>query len=258
MRKASIYVRVSTEEQAEKGFSINSQIMDLTEYARKNNMEIVSIFKDEGVSGSKFEKRPGLQEMLKSAEKGEFDVLLIYSYSRLGRDNYETEGIVRRLMKKGIEVISLKEQYGQDPVGVLIRQIIGAVNEFERSQIVQRLKDVMKNKAKAGFTQNRPPLGYKMVNKELIIDKEKKDVVIKIFNMRKNNYSLRQIARETGLTGSGVLKILRNRFYMGYVKFGNDFFKGKHEPIIDEETFYAVNKRSKFKDKEDNKTESNK
>ncbi len=243
MRKAAIYVRVSTEEQAKEGFSINSQIMDLEEYAKKNNMQVFKVFKDEGISGSKFEKRQGLQDMLKSANNKEFDVLLIYSYSRLGRDNYETEGIVRQLMKLGIEVISLKEQYGQDPVGVLIRQIIGAVNEFERQQIIQRLKDVMKNKAKVGFTQNRPPLGYKMVNKRVVVDDEKKDLVVKIFKMRRNGASLRQIAKETGLTAPGVMKILKNRFYLGYVKFNHQYFKGKHEAIIDEELFNSVNSK---------------
>jgi site-specific DNA recombinase len=82
MRRAALYVRVSTEEQAKEGFSINSQVMDLTEYSTKNNMAVVKVFKDEGISGSKFESRPGLQEMLEEADKKGFDVLLIYSYSR--------------------------------------------------------------------------------------------------------------------------------------------------------------------------------
>ncbi len=245
MKRGAIYVRVSTEEQAKEGFSINSQIMDLKDYAKNNNIEIVKIFKDEGVSGAKFDKREGLQAMIKSADKGEFDVLLIYSYSRLGRDNYETEGIVRHLLKLKIDVISLKEQYGQDPVGVLIRQIIGAINEFERNQIVERLFDVMKNKAKAGFTQNRPPLGYKMFDKMIIVDEVGKEKVSRIFNMRKEGYSLKKIAEEVGLTRAGVLKILKNRFYLGYVKFKGQEFKGRHEPIISEELFYAVNKNNK-------------
>ena len=244
MKKGAVYVRVSTEEQAKAGFSINSQIMDLKEYAEKNGIEVVKVFKDEGVSGTKFDNRKGLQEMLKSADKKEFDVLLIYSYSRLGRDNYETEGIVRNLLKKGIDIISLKEQYGQDPMGVLIRQIIGAINEFERNQIVERLYDVMKNKAKAGFTQNRPPLGYKMFDKMVIIDEAGKEKVLRIFNMRKHGDSLRKIADEVGMTRAGVLKILRNRFYLGYVKFDSKEFKGQHEPIISEELFYAVNKKN--------------
>ena len=244
MKFGVIYVRVSTEEQAKEGFSINSQIMDLQEYAKENGIEIKHIFKDEGISGSKFDKRPGLQEMLKSADKKDFDVLLIYSYSRLGRDNYETEGIVRRLLKLNINIISLKEQYGQDPVGVLIRQIIGAVNEFERNQIVQRLVDVMKNKAKAGFTQNRPPLGYKMFDKMIIVDPIGKEKVLRIFNMRKEGYSLKKIADEVGLTRAGVLKVLRNKFYLGYVKFKGQEFKGQHEPIISEELFYKVNKQN--------------
>ena len=244
MKYGVIYVRVSTEEQAKEGFSINSQIMDLQEYAKENGIEIKHTFKDEGISGSKFDKRPGLQEMLKSADKKEFDVLLIYSYSRLGRDNYETEGIVRHLLKLNINIISLKEQYGQDPVGVLIRQIIGAVNEFERNQIVQRLVDVMKNKAKTGFTQNRPPLGYKMFDKMIVVDPIGKEKVLRIFNMRKEGYSLKKIADEVGLTRAGILKILKNRFYLGYVKFKNQEFKGQHEPIISEELFYSINKKS--------------
>ncbi|MGB9748814.1 MAG: recombinase family protein [Candidatus Woesearchaeota archaeon] len=243
MRRAALYVRVSTEEQAKEGFSINSQVMDLTEYATKNNMAVTKIFKDEGISGSKFESRPGLQEMLDEAEKKGFDVLLIYSYSRLGRDNYETEGIVRRLMKLGIEVISLKEQYGQDPVGVLIRQIIGAVNEFERKQIVERLKDVMNNKAKSGYTQNRPPLGYKIINKETVVDEEKKQIVIDIFKMRAEGKSLREISKIVGISHVGIKKMLKNKFYLGFVMFNNTYYKGKHPAIIDEELFNAANSK---------------
>jgi site-specific DNA recombinase len=147
-------------------------------------------------------------------------------------------------MKLGIEVISLKEQYGQDPVGVLIRQIIGAVNEFERKQIVERLKDVMNNKAKSGYTQNRPPLGYKIVNKETVVDEEKKQVIVDIFKMRAEGKSLREISKITGISHVGIKKILKNKFYLGYVMFNKTYYKGKHSPIIDEELFNAANSKA--------------
>ena len=62
--------------------------------------------------------------------------------------------------------------------------------------------------------------------------------------MRKQGFSLRKIADEVGMTRAGVLKVLRNRFYLGYVKFDGKEFKGQHEPIISEELFYAVNKKN--------------
>ncbi|MDP4121019.1 MAG: recombinase family protein, partial [Bacillota bacterium] len=83
--KAALYVRVSTMEQAEEGFSIPAQIKQLQEYCKKNNVEIFTVYADEGISGQK-ENRPAFQKMIKDAEKGLFNIILVHKYDRFARN----------------------------------------------------------------------------------------------------------------------------------------------------------------------------
>ena len=103
MKYGAIYVRVSTDEQAKEGYSIEAQIKAIKEYARKNNIytDETYIFKDEGISGRKAEKRPAFMEMIKIAKTKpkKFDVILVHKFDRFSR-NREDSIVYKSLLRK--------------------------------------------------------------------------------------------------------------------------------------------------------------
>ena len=87
--RAALYIRVSTEEQAEHGYSLDAQKKRLIEYCNQKNYEIYKLYADEGISGASIEKRVSLIEMIKDAEQKKFDVVVVYKTDRLGRSTID-------------------------------------------------------------------------------------------------------------------------------------------------------------------------
>ena len=98
IERVAAYIRVSSQEQKMHGFSLDAQIMKLTQYAEKNHMRIVEWYKDEGVSGRKLiRKRPELQRMIQDAEKGEFDRIIFITLDRFFRSTAEYHEAMKRI-----------------------------------------------------------------------------------------------------------------------------------------------------------------
>ena len=99
----------------------------------------------------------------------------------------------------------------------------------------------MERKAKEGGFVNRAPKGYDLVNKQLVINLSEAEQVKTIFKTYlESNISLTQLAKNFGLTTAGIIKLLKNKTYIGKVKFGDQESKGNQEPIIDEPLFLSV------------------
>jgi DNA invertase Pin-like site-specific DNA recombinase len=132
--RCAIYARVSTTEQ-----TVENQLLELRQYASARGWTIVSEWTDVGVSGSK-DRRPGLDEMIAAAKRRKFDVLLFWKLDRLGRSLRHLILLCDELQAVGVGFVSLGE--GLDattPAGKLQFQIIGAIAEFERSRIQERV-----------------------------------------------------------------------------------------------------------------------
>ena len=136
MKKGAIYVRVSSEEQARDGYSIDAQIKALKDYALKNDIFIEEqyIYKDEGISGRKAEKRPAFMEMIKTAKSKpkKFDVILVHKFDRFSR-NREDSIVYKSLLKKecGINVISITEHLDpDDKMSIILEAFLEAMAEY--------------------------------------------------------------------------------------------------------------------------------
>ena len=136
MKKGAIYVRVSSEEQARDGYSIDAQIKALKDYAIKNDifLEEQYIYKDEGISGRKAEKRPAFMEMIKTAKSKpkKFDVILVHKFDRFSR-NREDSIVYKSLLKKecGINVISITEHLDpDDKMSIILEAFLEAMAEY--------------------------------------------------------------------------------------------------------------------------------
>ena len=146
MKKVIGYIRVSTEYQKLKENSINNQIQSINKYCDNDDMCLIDIFEDNGVSGMNSD-RSGLNQLFDKVKKDNIDIVIVYSLSRLGRKLKDVIGFVEMLDKHNVQFISLKENFNNnDIVGKLMFNILGSINEFEVNILSQRISDVKQYK----------------------------------------------------------------------------------------------------------------
>ena len=145
MKKIIGYVRVSSIMQLEEGNSIEMQRDYIKEYCKRNNMDLVEIYEDKGISGLKG-NREGLNNLFTSIENKECEGVVVYSLSRLGRKLKNVVDWIDLLNKKNIEFYSIKENFNINEIyGKLMLNIMGSLNEFEVNIMSERIKDVKRN-----------------------------------------------------------------------------------------------------------------
>ena len=153
MKKAAIYARVSTPDQ-----HLEAQLYDLRDLAAKRDYTVIREFEDRGVSGSK-SKRAGLDAMLSSARRREFDVLLVAAFDRIARSTKNFLEIVDELNELGIEFVSAREAIDTSgPMGRMFITLVGSIAELERSLITERIRAGMRRARLEGQRLGRAPL----------------------------------------------------------------------------------------------------
>ena len=163
MKNAFAYLRVSGNGQV-KGDGFTRQLLAIQEYAKANDIRITKIFREEGVSGTKdLEDRPALGEMLEALHGNGTKFVLIEKLDRLARDLMIQETIIGDLNKHGFGLISvtepdlLKDDYSRK----FMRQVFGAIAEYEKAMIVAKLRGARnRKKAKTGRCEGRKPYGH--------------------------------------------------------------------------------------------------
>jgi DNA invertase Pin-like site-specific DNA recombinase len=155
MKKAAIYVRVSTDKQ-----TVENQLRELRQIAERRGWSVVQEYHDAGISGSKGrEARPGLDEMLKDAQRRRFDVVMAWAIDRLGRSLIDLLGTIQTLEACGVDLYLDQQAIDTTtPAGKLMFQITGAFAEFERSMIRQRVRAGLKRAVARGSTLGRPKI----------------------------------------------------------------------------------------------------
>lgn len=270
MNIAAVYIRVSTDSQTE--YSPDAQLKAIKEYAKKNNFEIDPkyIFKDEGISGRKAEKRPAFMQMIATAKtkpKSPFKAILIHKFDRFAR-NREDSIVYKSLLKRecSVDVISITEDFGDDKFSVILEAMLEAMAEYYSLNLSDEVLKGMTEKANRGEVQAKAPFGYINNEKTFVIDQEKAKIVKMIFNDYENGIGFQNIAKKLNnmniKTNRGnkwevrtIEYILRNPVYKGYVlwtpgaknswKITNRLDKGIYkksnfEPIIDESRFDKI------------------
>ncbi len=235
---AAIYIRVSTQDQAQHGFSLDAQEDSLQNYAKALGYEIFKIYRDEGKSAKDL-NRPEMINLLRDAEERKFQAIFIYKLDRFSRSLKDLILTIDRLKEWRIDFISMQDKIETASAsGKLMFQIIGAFAEFERNIIGDRTTFGMQKKAKDGGFITKAPKGYKMVNKKLVPHTEQAEEVKQIFQEFINSeISLTKLAKKYGMTTAGIKKLLKNTTYLGKVKFAKQESEGQHEPIIDKQLF---------------------
>jgi DNA invertase Pin-like site-specific DNA recombinase len=152
-KRAAIYVRVSTDKQ-----TIENQLRELHQIAKRRGWEVVQEYRDAGISGSKGrEARPGLDEMLNDAQRRRFDVVMAWAIDRLGRSLVDLLGTIQTLEHCGVDLYLDQQAIDTTtPAGRLMFQVTGAFAEFERSMIKQRINAGLKRAVEQGKQLGRP------------------------------------------------------------------------------------------------------
>jgi site-specific DNA recombinase len=180
MTTAAIYLRVSTNRQAEHDLSIPDQRRQAEKFCQARGWSIISEFVEAGASATTAD-RPQFQRMMDAVTSGraDFDTIVVHSFSRFFRDHFELEFSIRRMAKHGVKLVSLTQDIGDDPSHVMIRQIMSLFDEYQSKENAKHTLRAMKENALQGFWNgSRPPLGFRVIDAEQRGQKTKKRLEI--------------------------------------------------------------------------------
>ncbi|QOS98912.1 recombinase family protein [Brevibacterium sp. JNUCC-42] len=253
------YVRVSTQGQVKEGYSLSYQIEEIQRYCADNNLELLDIYKDEGVSGAKVDEneltieREGLQEMLSEFKWRDVKYIIVLSTSRLWRSDMVKVLIQRELRRFKVDVKAVEQPsysiFTSDPNDFLVNGMMELLDQYQRLEIALKLGRGRKKKAQqGGYAGGRAAYGYnsKRGQKSIEINLEEATAILRVFELRElfPNWSLSELAYQLNYDGFKtkqgsrftkvqVKRILdREDFYRGIYCYGNIEAQGCHTPII--------------------------
>lgn len=260
-KRCFIYIRVSTREQAEEGYSIGEQQERLIKYAEAMGWTIVKIYIDPGHSGATLE-RPGLEEMIDHIQ--EADVVLVDKLDRLSRSLFDTLFLIKKVFTPaGVAFVSKNEAFDtSSSFGMAMVSILAVFAELERERIKERMADGRAGRAKEGKWHGTVPIGYDYdattgyltINEyeamqlreaaELTIQRVPIRDIIRLFDVKGYRTKYGPWWAET------LGKALRRRVYLGEVYYKGEYYESQHPAIFDQETFDAVQAVLQERDRE--------
>ncbi len=243
----ALYLRVSTDTQAQEGYGLDVQYDQLKKYCLAYEIENPVVFVDDGYTGMN-ELRPAFQKLLELMRRRRIKFVMTYTLDRIAR----LQMPILRFLKEdcvlaNCDFLAVKDNIdsrNKQTYNILI-SILSMFAELDHDAIVAKLYQGRRQRAMDGFWKGGgiPPFGYtysKEVNN--LIPDDRAPLVKKIFEMYNSlNYTPRQIAQAIGLSSDVmVFGVLKNRTYLGEITFRGEQFPGKQHPLIDEETFYRA------------------
>ncbi len=149
--RAALYLRVSTARQAEHDVSIPDQKRQGEAYCASRGYELVETFIEAGASATN-DRRPEFQRMIEAgtSKPARFDIVVVHSFSRFFRDHFELEFYVRKLAKNGVKLVSITQEMGDDPMHVMMRQIMALFDEYQSKENAKHVLRAMNENARQG------------------------------------------------------------------------------------------------------------
>lgn len=241
MPKVAIYVRVSTDHQAEEGFSLDAQLHRVKAYVRSKGWEVFGEYIEKGQSARTID-RPEYLRMMEESEG--WDILAIWKLDRIHRDSLNFTKMIKALNKADKGFVSVYENFDSTTIyGKFAMDVIMRLAQLESERLGERVLEGMTQKAKEGGHLGSAPFGYRFNDDGELELSEDSDVVRSMFIMRFKGETFEGIAYHFNLNGVKTLKgkawdkrkvskIIHNPIYAGYVRFNGNTYKGKHKPIV--------------------------
>lgn len=270
--KAVVYCRVSSKMQLD-GSSLTIQYESCTRFIKSKNWTLIKTYTDEAISGARAD-RPAFQQMLKDAEAGYFDVIVVYALDRFSRSLTLLMLTMRDMQNCGILIASATEPFDFSTItGKLMMAILGALAEWFLGQLGLRVSGGLYERAKAGHYIGRLAFGYSAYYKKdggdglAFPDDNALGVKLAFEEYATGLYSDNDIAnllnnfgyRPTGRNGNHanefwtkdtIRELLQLRFYYGIVTCRGEEFEGVHEPVITKALFDECQEVRKKRGKE--------
>ena len=253
-RRAAIYVRVSTMEQAQ-GFSTKAQERICREYVvrQKPKWMVTQVFRDEGFSG-KNDKRPAFQSMVQAVEDGRVNAIVCHHLDRFSRNLHDIMVYFKMLEDQRVYLSFAEEQFDfSTPEGRMHFNILAVFADWYLKNLSRETKKGKSSVVLTGRQNNQLPFGYtKTEDKVIQIVSDEAEVIRETFeNYATGNYTDSQLANNLNNKGfttrrgrrwakESVRVMLHLDFYYGVVKYQDDLYQGKHEAIISKDIFDQV------------------
>src|ERR1700675_2416786 len=145
--RAALYLRVSTARQAEHDASIPDQKRQGEAYCQSRGCQLVDTYVEPGASATN-DRRPEFQRMIEAGttKPAAFDIVIVHSFSRFFRDHFELEFYVRKLAKNGVKLVSITQEMGDDPMHVMMRQIMALFDEYQSKETAKNFHGALRQK----------------------------------------------------------------------------------------------------------------
>lgn len=225
-KRVAVYARYSSENQRDE--SIEGQLRAIEPYCKQRNYQITECYIDRAKSATT-DKRPEFQRMIKDAEEGLFEYVLVHKLDRFSRDKYDSIRYKQKLKNNGIKVISVLENLDDSPESVILESVIEGMAEYYSKNLSREVKKgLCENAHKCKHTGGLPPLGYDVdpISKKYLLNEEEAEVVKMIYQMYLEDWTSGNIIKKlnelgyrtkkkTEWTKNSLISILRNEKYVG-------------------------------------------
>lgn len=251
--RIALYPRVSTQEQALNGHSIDEQIERMNKYCEAMGWKVYKTYTDAGYSGANTD-RPALKRMIKDIEAGKIDKVLVYKLDRLSRSQLDTLYLIEKVfLANDVDFVSMNENFDTStPFGRAMIGILAVFAQLEREQIKERMAMGKEARAKEGKWAggSHAPIGYDYIDGELKVNEFEKMQVMEAFEMRAVGKSILCIEQEFDKKGythrhgkwsrKTIRQVLERKTYLGLVSHHDEWYEGTHDAIISEDLFNKV------------------
>ena len=211
------YIRVSTEEQANEGVSLDSQAEKVKAFCVAKDWKLVKIVQDAGKSAKDL-NRPGIQKIISGCKSRDFDVIVVTKLDRLTRNVRDLGYLIQDVFEKtGVGFSSISDNFDTTTAnGKLVLNILGSVAQWERDIIAERTRDALQYKKQKGEHYSPAPLGFDAVDGQLIPNEKELQTVDYIRSLKAKKFSLRKIADT--LNSEGVATKNGGRWFHNTIK----------------------------------------
>lgn len=246
--RVGLYARYSDTKQDD-GYSIEYQMSECQEYLNKQGLTLTKSYIDQAITGTKVAGREAFHELINDVKNELIDIVVVYKFSRIFRNAYESHKYRKLFKKHNVKLISVTQLVDDETSsGQLMIGVMANIDEYQSAVISDHVKSAMREMVSEGFfAGGTVPYGYKLevvqygkkTRKRYVPDEYEKEVVKKLFELYADNYSLRYL--QTYLKDNGaftrrgkyfsiqtIARMLRNDFYIGVLRYSAQ----GHEPII--------------------------
>ena len=248
-QKAVAYARYSCHNQTEQ--SIEGQLRDIHEFAKRENITIVNEYIDRAISGTK-DDRPAFQRMLKDAARHQFTLVLVWKLDRFSRDRYASAVHKNYLKKYGVKVVSVMENISDNPEGVILESVLEGMAEYYSKDLSEKVKRGQRETVLKGcFPGGHVPYGYVLRDSHLVADPATAPVVKEVFERYSKGERSADILSDFEKRGilfnkgrpfhfSTISSITSNPTYTGSFHYNGIVVDGCAEPIVSRALFDAA------------------